>query len=56
MQYRCVMTRSALDKIHSFNAIIEGIDGDIDQARAELGMLAHIDDERRRYALVRCHA
>ena len=50
------MTRSALDKIHSINAIIESIDDDIDRARAELGMLEHIDDDAQRDANVTDHA
>ena len=50
------MVRNALEKIHSLNAIIESLDGDIDQARAELGMLEHIDDDVRRDALVSEHA
>jgi hypothetical protein len=50
------MARSPLDKIHSLNAVIESLDGDIDQVRAELGMLEHIDDDAQRDAAVSEHA
>lgn len=49
------MARSALDRIHSLNALIAALDGDIEQARAELGMLAHIDDDAQRDAAVTEH-
>ncbi len=50
------MARSALDKIHSLNAIIEGLDADIDPAIAELGLLEHIDADAQRDAAVTVHA
>ncbi len=50
------MARSALDKIHALNAMIESLDGDIEQARAELGMLEHIDADTQRDAAVTEHA
>jgi hypothetical protein len=50
------MARSALDKIHDLNAMIESLDGDIEQARAELGMLEHIDADAQRDAAVTEHA
>lgn len=50
------MARSALDKIHSLNDAIKRIDADIEQARAELGMLEHIDDDAQRDAAVSDHA
>lgn len=50
------MARSALDKISSLNAVIESIDEDVDRARAELGMLEHIDDDAQRDAAVTNHA
>jgi hypothetical protein len=50
------MARSSLEKIHALSAIIEGLDGDIDQARAELGMLEHIDSDAQRDAAVTEHA
>lgn len=50
------MARSPLDRIHALNETIKSLDSDIEQARAELGMLAHIDDDTRRDALVSDHA
>ena len=50
------MARSSLEKIHALTAIIEGLDGDIEQARAELGMLEHIDADAQRDAAVTEHA
>jgi hypothetical protein len=50
------MASSSLDRIHSLNAVIEVMDDDIDQARAELGMLEHIDDDVQRDAAVTEHA
>ena len=50
------MARSALEKIHSLNAVIDSLDDDIEQARAELGMLEHINDDVQRDAAVSDHA
>ena len=50
------MARSALQKIHALSATIEELDADIEQARAELGMLEHIDADTQRDAAVTEHA
>ena len=50
------MARSSLEKIHALTAIIEGLDGDIAQARAALGLLAPIAADAQRDAAVTEHA
>ena len=49
------MARSPLDKIHAMSETIVDLDRTIEQARAELGMLVHIDDDAQRDALVSSH-
>ncbi|MCZ7532987.1 MAG: hypothetical protein M5U23_06230 [Acidimicrobiia bacterium] len=49
------MARSPLDKIRAMSEEIADLDRVIEQARAELGMLVHIDDDARRDALVSEH-
>jgi Spy/CpxP family protein refolding chaperone len=41
-----------LSKIKALSARIEGVDRDLDQARAELDMLNHLEDDAMRDALV----
>jgi hypothetical protein len=50
------MPRSSLDKIHAMAETIKDLDLDIEQTRAELGMLIHIDDDTQRDAAVSEHA
>ncbi|MDA2978314.1 MAG: hypothetical protein O3B42_00860 [Actinomycetota bacterium] len=50
------MPRSSLHKIREMTETIKDLDFDIDQARAELGMLTHIDDDTQRDAAVSEHA
>lgn len=50
------MARTELDKIHSLNAVIVSLEGDIEQSRAELGMLEHLNDDAQRDAVVSDHA
>lgn len=44
-----------LDKIQRLNNEIAAIDRDIDQSRAELGMLQHLEDDAVRDAVVSDH-
>ncbi len=46
---------SLLDKIHVLNTQIAAVNDDIEQARAELGMLQHLADDAARDAAVSEH-